>query len=283
MEKSSRRADAFTLVELLVVVGIISVLIALLMPVLIGARRQAQTIVCAANLRSIGQALTMYVQRYGYYPCGDVYDEPYSYAIWPVPLRAFTGGDQGVFHCPARDERCEWNKVTPEPGAPGRATEEHAAFGYEVGEPLLQEATTYFSYGYNSNGVGGTAAPPPHEGHLGLGQAIYVRPNPRSPYPARELRASRVKRPAQMIAISDSDANGLGDTHIRAARSNDLTNYPGAVHNRGANVLFCDGHVQWYLQRDLIVLGNRPPSVENPIRRMWNNDHRAHNDQGMYE
>ncbi len=57
-----RRIQAFTLVELLVVVGIIAVLIALLLPALTSARRSAREVACAAYFRQIGQALLMYVQ-----------------------------------------------------------------------------------------------------------------------------------------------------------------------------------------------------------------------------
>jgi prepilin-type processing-associated H-X9-DG protein len=70
-----RRAVAFTLVELLVVIGIIALLVGILLPTLGRARESANTVKCMANLRQIGQAMTIYVgESKGVLPIGLVFN-----------------------------------------------------------------------------------------------------------------------------------------------------------------------------------------------------------------
>jgi prepilin-type N-terminal cleavage/methylation domain-containing protein/prepilin-type processing-associated H-X9-DG protein len=72
---------AFTLIELITVIGIIAVLLALLMPSLIAARKSAMTIQCASNLRQLTTALINYsVEWKGAFPPNSAEVEQYWFS-----------------------------------------------------------------------------------------------------------------------------------------------------------------------------------------------------------
>jgi prepilin-type N-terminal cleavage/methylation domain-containing protein/prepilin-type processing-associated H-X9-DG protein len=83
-----RKNKAFTLVELLVVIGIISVLVAILLPALSKARQSAARIKCMANMKQIHLGFAMYsLDNDGWYP--PVCDEK--------SFTSSTSGRQGLY------------------------------------------------------------------------------------------------------------------------------------------------------------------------------------------
>jgi prepilin-type processing-associated H-X9-DG protein/prepilin-type N-terminal cleavage/methylation domain-containing protein len=256
-----RRPHGFTLVELLVVIGIIALLISILLPALNKAKEQALRVSCAANLKSQGQGLQIYINDTQHYPGHATRRGGDPYAVWPTRIRAaLKQSGRGIFNCPANPDGFKWQKAS------GTADAIDAAYGYENGELRLNVFDIPFGYGYNDWGAhfafGGWDGK-----QKGLGGDIWE--------PAwKEIKASRVKRTVEMIAIADNVADAIWDFNIDPTTP---AEFPGKIHSNGANVLFCDGHVQWYPQKDLTVIdpvtrAAYPDAKRRLIERMWNND-----------
>ena len=105
---------AFSLIELIVVIGIIAILIAFLMPTLSLVRDHAKQVRCAAQLHSLGQAFANYAVAFkGAYPIcsgyqvygGDGTGDDDSGPGWTEILEPYYSRvPSGIYHCPAFDD-----------------------------------------------------------------------------------------------------------------------------------------------------------------------------------
>lgn len=232
----------FTLVELLVVIAIVAILAALLLPALSRAKDSAKSAACKSNLRQIGIALNLYTQESSHYPPSFYRDTTINQFItygWPAYLLEHVSSNTAVFRCPARGLEFAW------PDAPSR-------LGYPF--PFnIDPSTTRFSYGYNSRGTATIG----NANSLGL---------------EVDVPANRVANPADMIAIGDSNGDGKQDgliSFVRPFATSPVPFAPGDLHKRGANIVFCDGHVEWQKQAKWIEL-------TEAVARRWNNDNQPH-------
>jgi prepilin-type N-terminal cleavage/methylation domain-containing protein/prepilin-type processing-associated H-X9-DG protein len=121
-----RRQAGFTLVELLVVIGIIALLISILLPSLNKAREQARSAQCLSNMRQIGAAMSLFAQEHKGYMCKAWFNDTALHPIdspaqvaspdwnfrndgtestweWTYILSTYMNKNEDVFRCPADD------------------------------------------------------------------------------------------------------------------------------------------------------------------------------------
>lgn len=219
MASERRASHGFTLVELLVAVGIIAVLIAMLLPALSRAREGARQIVCFNNLRQIGLAMVFYASdNDGSYPFTAGIDQPSPlYADWVYwepgrdisqsAIARYLGGaafDQNVLHCPSDN------------GARPRVQ--------QLGTPPYWPSYTvnmYFSSYY---------------------------------YPLFKTRFQKVKNPPIKVLIFDEDESSLDDGNFAPQLvGTSVENYLSTRHDLHAqqnlrgrgNVAMADGHAEY--------------------------------------
>ena len=218
----------FTLVELLVVIGIIALLIALLMPALSAARSQALTVRCCANLHDIGRAMQGYANDYGGRVPRGYYNFPFyqqGYILWGEALAGYVGHPIEVADTsPARD----------------------AVLAQEFRQiPVYQ-----------------CPASPVEESALDYVSSSWVTGEDDSPL----LPVNRVKRPSEIVYLTEANANRFPDqfwehdvwkadqlpTDAAGVKNGPTARVMNDERHRGqVNVLYFDGHAGTRPYREL--------------------------------
>lgn len=94
MRKKHTSCRHFTLVELLVIMGILMVSAAIIVPVAGQVRERSKQIACVHNIRNISLGIQLFHNDYERYPHGDL----------RVDLQEYLGPDEETFYCPSTKE-----------------------------------------------------------------------------------------------------------------------------------------------------------------------------------
>ncbi|CAA9422720.1 MAG: hypothetical protein AVDCRST_MAG64-2988, partial [uncultured Phycisphaerae bacterium] len=239
----------FTLVELLVVIGIIALLISILLPSLNAARAQAQTIKCLSNLRQLGVAAAGYASQHkGMLLPADLDDKNYpvdkghgrtwsetwatilvadGYLSYPtVTSETIPPGTDNVFHCPSGVMESSVITNTSN-NVPATRKDAQGAMAYLNQSQRLQPGLNVFSW-YGINGASSPTTPFPFR------RVVIETSKKVSGY----RKSNEVRNPTEMVFLFDGIL-GLNYAGTNANRIN-------ARHNnqKVTNIAFIDGHAE---------------------------------------
>lgn len=254
MKTASSTKRGFTLMELLVVIGIIGILASLLLRTLASAKANAHSATCNNQMDEMGIALQSYVNEHAnHYP---KYPEPYDTSL---------NNERGT-----ANTRYWWAELIPYCPMKWTNTAFHCP-GYN-GATTAEVYPPLGSYAYNRTGVSFPHPGIPFKPDLGLSPPTFgIEPNL-----ATDVR---VKVPSEMLAISESRFMSLKENCIPGGYDFLVCGFLGANpislfafdpkrHGKNYNALFCDGHVN----------AMNPWILFDPAQSatLWNADHQPH-------
>lgn len=250
---------AFTLVELLAVIGVIALLVALLLPALAAARSSARAVQCSSNLRQIGITCLQYADQWrGRLPNNSYSMRDDPAAMSPPPPPGTPGAAKAALTGEGSTSNYQWlDAVAAANGWSGRRT---IAARFAAGEQdVFRGATSYLwcpdvDQTARDPGVFATS--------YGMGRRIalhfQVKVAPASPVATLEnfsyvnyFAYSRAARKPDLVFLTEYNFrnDSSGPYNIDNKALGNVVNYETiairpSVRHGGLNYLFFDGHVE---------------------------------------